>query len=740
MSSRISFTKKRRWSTRMEDQERLANAKKNLSSLHTFTFNFLKNKASSRAKYKDSCVEVLRSDEERIASMLVSATHTQLDLHEQPGSDEEQDRPLTSSSGNTTSTGNICASPSSPITPPLVHSELGLSTTEPFPDYYESCERNMAVIDKDLEEAYSNAIAKVFEESVRMKNLGTNIPTTVSPLAAHMGCPVTTDSLPRQADSNISLTSRSAPYNDSSCHSPCNTVPTSLPHISSATSVHADLDKSASMTSASQASIPPEDIGVHSSKVPNVTLAISNGFSIRDCAYGVVPISTSVPQSMADGKTDVQIKHIPSVSSSSTRNDSSERALGQPSPMSHMVSDTCDTRIRNDQNNQYYALGFHSSQPALSWKTGSCTASQTFFTPLQSSMPLSGSICSSQTPKRTLSIDEMAMANELPTPNFHPPIGTGRPLPGAAPKPAHNTQVQCHLHEAEEQKLNILEEMKIILRADNMKDDIQRRFTAMTNIILRMEWILFRRDVKPDGTRTKEFLSALVVGEVEELAIPMVQYLSWLDKKLASELSISQQVLYWIMQIAKDHNLGIYQRFRQMARVIIRNLRKPHPLEKQLLSVFQGLYDTYVYSNFLNTRNRQILREDGFHIERDNLTRLLIAGWDVLSRTIENYNEVITINIDIKSRFVDPIMERLPRSYEIWEEEWDASQWQCEIQRNIDLENLLVEAEERVYAGTQKQELSRAQARMIAELRDQMQWPRQKQGFRQQHIDFCIPV
>lgn len=184
-------------------------------------------------------------------------------------------------------------------------------------------------------------------------------------------------------------------------------------------------------------------------------------------------------------------------------------------------------------------------------------------------MPSYGSICSSQTPRRTLSIDETAMLDVPPTPHFQSPIGTGRPLPGATPGPAPNPQIQRRLHEAEERKLNILEEMKIILRADHMKDDIQRRFTAMTNIILRMECILFRRDMKPDGTRTREFLSAPIVGEVQELAIPMVQYLAWLDKKLESELRMSQQVLHWIIQIAKNQNLDVYQRFRQTARVII---------------------------------------------------------------------------------------------------------------------------------------------------------------------------
>ncbi|KAE8137885.1 hypothetical protein BDV38DRAFT_282498 [Aspergillus pseudotamarii] len=743
MSPQIALTKKRRWSPRMEDQQKLANAKKSLSSLHTFTSSFLKSKTSPRIKYTDSRVEIPHYDEERIASMLGDATHTPLDLHEQSGSGEDQDRPLSSSSSNTSRRRSIHGSPNLPVTPPLVDSGLDLSSTEPFPDYYESCEQNIAVIDKDHEEAYNNAIAKVFEESVRIRELDTGIPATVSPLATHVGCPVTTDSHPRLAKPNIPLASHSTLHSDTTGHTQSNTALTSVPQISPVTPVHSNSDKGTSMTSASQAWISLKDTSAHSNKASNLTSTVYNDVSVRDVASGAARTSTITPQFMVEERADIQARHIPSISSSSASNDLSDRALSQPSPvipMSHIVPDTCDTRICNDKNNQYYGLSFHSSQPTLSGSVGSHNASQAFFTSQQGSMPLSGSICSSQMPRRTLSIDEMTMPSVPPTPNFQPPIGTGRPLPGATPRPAPNPQIQRRLHEAEERKLNTLEEMKIILRADHMKDEIQRRFTAITNIILRMEWILFRRDVKPDGTRTKEFLSAPIVGEVQELAIPMVQYLAWLDKKLESELSISQQVLHWIIQIAKDQVLDVYQRFRQTARVIIGNLRKPRPLEKHLLTVFQDLYDAYVYSDFLNIRNRQVLLEDGLHVERDNLTRLLIAGWDVLNRTIENYNEIITINLDLKGRFVDPIMERLPRSYEIWEEEWDEYQRQCEIQRNMELDKLWMEAEERACAEAQEQELARAQARAMAEFRAQIHLPGQRQDFRQWHVDSRIPV
>ncbi|KAE8354108.1 hypothetical protein BDV28DRAFT_164451 [Aspergillus coremiiformis] len=734
LNTHVSFTKKGHCSPRTDNQEKLANARESLSSLHTFTFNFLKNQSPSRIKYKElenSRVEIPHSQEEKIASLLANATYTQLDIHQQCDSDEDEDPRSSFSSSNTTSERNIhdspSPSPSPPATPLLIHSELDLSATEPFPDYYESCEQNMALIDKDLEEVYKNAILKVFEESMRIKELDSSL-TSVHPFTSQVDCPVTIDNHPSPAQSGISHVSQPTPFGDVTARSQTELISASEP--SSAITVHANREKVASMTSVSQTGASLDNTGAHFNRVP-----------VQRITSEVAPMPTIAPQSISSVNTGVKTRQIPSMSSSSTSTVSSGKSAGQTPPVasaSHVISHTSDSEICNGQNNQYNRLSILSPQSALSGSLSDYNAGQTFFAALSGSLSLSGNICSGQAPSRALSIDAIVTPDEPPTPNFQPPIGTGRPVPGAAFQPAPNAELKRRVHEAGERKLNILEEIKIILRADTMRGDIQRRFTAMTNIVLRMEWILFRRDAKPNGTRTKEFLSSSVVEEVEELAIPMVQYLAWLDKKLQSELSISRQVLHSVIQIAKDQDLDVYQRFRQTAQMIIGNLRKPRPLEKHLLTVFQDLYDTYVYSSFLNIRNRQILREDKVHLERDNLTRLLIAGWDVLNRAIENYNEIITISNDLKNRFVEPIMDRLPNSHKIWEEEWEEHQRQCEIQRQVELAQLWAEAEESAQAEAQRQEFARTQDRAMAEFRAQML--AHGQGFGQWHVDCRISV
>jgi hypothetical protein len=99
--------------------------------------------------------------------------------------------------------------------------------------------------------------------------------------------------------------------------------------------------------------------------------------------------------------------------------------------------------------------------------------------------------------------------------------------------------------------------------------------------------------------------------------------------------------------------------------ICISHLRKPRPLEQRLLSLFLEFYDTYIYNTFLNIRNRQIIAEDDLHEERLELSRVLIAVWDILNRVIENYEAYVMAMKDVKRRYIGPAMESLANSPEI---------------------------------------------------------------------------
>lgn len=83
-------------------------------------------------------------------------------------------------------------------------------------------------------------------------------------------------------------------------------------------------------------------------------------------------------------------------------------------------------------------------------------------------------------------------------------------------------------------------------------------------------------------------------------------------------------------------------------------LYQANEIEKQILTTFFDLYDTFVYTSFLNMRNRQILLEEMIDIERNEITRLLVALWDVLCRVIENYDGYLDIMMRIEHEYLSP--------------------------------------------------------------------------------------
>lgn len=106
-----------------------------------------------------------------------------------------------------------------------------------------------------------------------------------------------------------------------------------------------------------------------------------------------------------------------------------------------------------------------------------------------------------------------------------------------------------------------------------------------------------------------------------------------------------------------------------------RHLKKPRSLERRLLSAFLGVYDSYIYTMFLRIYNRQIVQET-IPPPGNQLSRHLIGLWDVLNRSIENYELYVNMMVDMRDTFFGPVMEELARCPELWQESWDRHQEQ----------------------------------------------------------------
>lgn len=101
-------------------------------------------------------------------------------------------------------------------------------------------------------------------------------------------------------------------------------------------------------------------------------------------------------------------------------------------------------------------------------------------------------------------------------------------------------------------------------------------------------------------------------------------------------------------------------------------MNPPDPLEKRLLSLFFELYDTYVYSAFLNMRPL-LQTEVELADEKRELSRVLVSLWDVINQDIEKYDEYDNRAKAIKCRYIDALGAKLKNeSPEAWQKFWES--------------------------------------------------------------------
>ncbi|PYI09877.1 hypothetical protein BO78DRAFT_286929, partial [Aspergillus sclerotiicarbonarius CBS 121057] len=216
----------------------------------------------------------------------------------------------------------------------------------------------------------------------------------------------------------------------------------------------------------------------------------------------------------------------------------------------------------------------------------------------------------------------------------------------------------------EDRKKDVLEEIRIMVNSDRMRLATKRRFVAMCNIILRIEYLLFRRHQSP--VDPVSFLTGEEVEEVMYLAGEIMKYLTIIDNILLQELDYAQRVQHSIKYIADDTRYNVVTRFKNMAEVIINHLNKPRPSEQRLLTVFLDFFDSYIYTDFISIRHRQLRTEENWSPIRMQMTRRMVDIWDMINRAIENYDAIVKITMDIKHKYIEPHFNEMNEAPRIW--------------------------------------------------------------------------
>ncbi|GLB09554.1 hypothetical protein AtubIFM57258_005477 [Aspergillus tubingensis] len=237
-----------------------------------------------------------------------------------------------------------------------------------------------------------------------------------------------------------------------------------------------------------------------------------------------------------------------------------------------------------------------------------------------------------------------------------------------------NTSVSNHQHAgvgsdsiplvAEERKKSTLEQMRTMTSSEHMSLTTKTRFIDMSNTVLRLELLLFRRHATPVDPvlgLTKDEVKE-VMHHLEELK----KCISIVDHILQQELTWARRVEYSVKQIAEDTQYNVVTRFRNMTELILNHLNKPRPSERDLLTVFLDFFDAYIYTDFMNDYQRQLPVKENWNPVRVEMTRALIAVWDLINRAIESYDAIIRVTVDIKERYTEPHYREMQETPQAW--------------------------------------------------------------------------
>ncbi|KAH8423705.1 uncharacterized protein LDX57_001462 [Aspergillus melleus] len=233
--------------------------------------------------------------------------------------------------------------------------------------------------------------------------------------------------------------------------------------------------------------------------------------------------------------------------------------------------------------------------------------------------------------------------------------------------------------------------MTEMLLDSEINDELRSKFSALSNDVLRLELDIFQTPENSTGS----FVGPQVIEQITPIAHAFIEYLGFLDQTLQREERDAQAVKAAVVQASSDQKASPEMKFRGMIRPILRyatqhpissilplipgsksqlikcsrNLKRPRPAEHRLLQIFIDLYDAYVYSDFLNIYNYQIIHDTVLYAERMAVSRLLISIWTILQRTVDNYKAIMVVNDELKAQFISPAMGTVANYQAIWDDE-----------------------------------------------------------------------
>ncbi|KAL2812436.1 hypothetical protein BDW59DRAFT_41442 [Aspergillus cavernicola] len=219
----------------------------------------------------------------------------------------------------------------------------------------------------------------------------------------------------------------------------------------------------------------------------------------------------------------------------------------------------------------------------------------------------------------------------------------------------------CTLNET--RKLAIRSKINFFLSMlrEGVSDHLRRRFMAMSNMVIDLEFIFFRSKNFPKVPM--DYVTPNDLNRVQASGTEMVKYLSRMGGYVHQQRHTANIALYFITEIAGDTTLTTLDRFKRMAEIVIqphRFLNRARSGEQHFLELLFEFYETFFYDDFHVMYNNYLVEHlPNIPIQVREISYLLNTVYKVLVRLIEDYERLVAINNIIGNRFIRPTVQEL---------------------------------------------------------------------------------
>ncbi|KAL6233270.1 hypothetical protein BDW75DRAFT_242158 [Aspergillus navahoensis] len=215
----------------------------------------------------------------------------------------------------------------------------------------------------------------------------------------------------------------------------------------------------------------------------------------------------------------------------------------------------------------------------------------------------------------------------------------------------------CVQHEAHKRAIRERIDHFLKERGD-VPEHFGKRFTVVTNMIVHMEFILFRGKNFPRDSLNHATENDLKT--VFHCTTKIIEYFSAVGGLIFRERNNAERARVLVAQVARKTGITLLKRFREMAAIIIQYLKRARRSEQNFFELFQQFFEVWLYDDFHVMYNNYLVDHmPNIPLKLQQLSYLLNTTYNILAQMIRDYEALGKINRDIGDRFIRPVVDQM---------------------------------------------------------------------------------